>query len=137
MLAKPKVREVAEEGREDRKHTNMEAGEERAEQSRAGQGTKGMKYKGLGNEKSLVFQQSRAGKDVTTPVQFLAQILYYFSHWKTSLKGTTPKYYSSRKVNRFLKLKANSPAHLKSEYNDLQQLKIRTGNLFLNANTSR
>lgn len=79
VLAKPKIREVAGEGREDREHTDMEVEEEGAEQSRAVQETKGMKYKVSGSEKSLVFQQSRAGKDVRTPVRFLVQILYCFS----------------------------------------------------------
>lgn len=72
MLAKPKMREVAGEGREDKEHKNMEAEEEGAEQSRAGQRTKGMKYKVRGSEKSFIFHQSRTGKDVRTPVQFLA-----------------------------------------------------------------
>lgn len=98
---------------------------------RAGQGRKGMKYKGTG---------SRAGKDVSTPVQFLVQVIVYTVF-------LTEKHHRSKreplqikvlfKQNSFLVLKTNSPAHLKSEYNDLQQLKIWTWQLFLNANTSR
>lgn len=70
----------------------MEAKEEGAGQSRAGQGTKGMKYKVIGSEKSLIFQQSRAGKDVKTPAQFLVQIFYCFLLLKniTEVKRTTP-----------------------------------------------
>lgn len=82
------------EGREDREHKNMEAEEEGAEQLRIGQGTKGMKYKVTGSEKSLVFQQSREQswercQDSCT-ISGTNFILFFSLKNITEVKGTTP-----------------------------------------------